>query len=233
MGWDSDSDDAVDITAQLAAKNTAKKTQFDEEEEIALRAVASKAQAAVPAKPKAAAPVVSAGASVEVVTRVYDEDDIVLADPALEKLRQKRVQEKSELSMMNDLFAGCDKPESAMEAAGSTVVREVVRTIKEDSFEKLQLVTTKDVEALANRCADKISSSDVKSVGHKFVNELIRSVGHTLTVTDLTSLQKVLKELSIAKQREQAEGGEVGADLIDIGDAGHVGEHAEQRNTAP
>lgn len=203
MGWDSDSDDAIDIDAQLAAKHAVKKSQFDEEEEKALKAVASKVQAAAP-KPKATAPSVSSGATVEVVTRTYDEDEIALSDPRLEKERMKRLQEKSELALMDDLFTGCDKPESEV-AGGSSIVREVVKTIKEDSFEKLQLITTKDVETLAGRCADKISASEVKSAGHKFVTELVRSVGHSLTVTELTQLQKVLKDLQIAKQREQAE----------------------------
>lgn len=203
MGWDSDSDDEIDIDAQLAAKNAVKKSQFDEEEERVLKAVASKAQAVAP-KPKASAPSVSSGATVEVVTRTYDEDEIALSDPRLEKERMKRLQEKSEMALMDELFAGCDKPESEA-ALGSSMVREVVKTIKEDSFEKLQLITTKDVETLAGRCADKISASEVKSVSHKFVTELIRSVGHALTVTELTQLQKVLKDLQIAKQREQAE----------------------------
>jgi hypothetical protein len=84
-------------------------------------------------------------------------------------------------------------------------VREVVKTIKEDSFEKLKLATTRDIETLASRCADKINVSEVKSAGFKFLNELIRSVGHGLTVTDINSLTKNLKELSTAKAREQAE----------------------------
>jgi hypothetical protein len=50
-----------------------------------------------------------------------------------------------------------------------------------------------------------VIKSDVKAVGHKFINEIIRSVGHTLTVTELGQLQKTLKELSVAKSREQAE----------------------------
>ena len=203
MGWDSDSDDAVDIDAQLAAKTAVKKTQFEEEEELALKAVATKVQAAAP-KPKVAAPSVSSGATVEVVTRTYDEDEITQSDPRLEKMRMKRLQEKAEAALMDDLFAGCDKPESE-EAGGSSIVREVIKTIKEDSFEKLNLVTAKDVEALAGRCGDKVIKSDVKAVGHKFINEVIRSVGHTLTVTELGQLQKTLKELSVAKSREQAE----------------------------
>jgi hypothetical protein len=203
MGWDSDSDDAVDIDAQLAAKNAAKQTILDEEEARALKAAASKAQASAP-KPKVAAPSVSSGTTVEVSSRTYDEDEITQSDPKLEKARMKRLQEKAELALMDDLFAGCEKPASA-EEAGTTLVREVVRTIKEDSFEKLQLVTTKEVENLANRCGDKISASEVKSAGQKFMTELIRSIGHTLAVSDIAQLQKVLKELSTAKAREQAE----------------------------
>ena len=37
------------------------------------------------------------------------------------------------------------------------------------------------------------------------MNELIRSIGLGLTVTDINSLSKNLKELSTAKAREQAE----------------------------
>ena len=200
MGWDSDSDDAIDIDAQLASKATAKTTQFDDEESV-LKVAASKV-AAAPAKPKVSAPSVSSGTSVEVVTRTYDEDEIASADPHKEKERMKRLQEKSEMALMDDLFAGCDKPESA---GASSMVREIVKTIKEDSFEKLNLVTSKDVETLAGRCSDKLLSSAVKSAGHKFVNEIIRSVGHTMTVADLNQLQKILKDLSVAKSREQAE----------------------------
>lgn len=200
MGWDSESDDAVDIDAQLASKAVAKKTQFDEEEKV-LKVAAAKAAPSA-AKPKVAAPSVSSGTTVEVVTRTYDADEIATGDPLKEKERMKRLQEKSEMALMDDLFAGCDKPETE---TGSSLVREIVKTIKEDSFEKLTLVTSKDVETLAGRCSDKILSSVVKSAGHKFVNELIRSVGHTLTVADLNQLQKVLKDLATAKAREQAE----------------------------
>ena len=213
MGWDSDSDDAVDIDAQLAAKNAAKKTyaisalgvwysprEFDDEEK-ALKAVA-KSQP----KPKASAPSVSTGGAVEIITtRTYDEDEIGTSDPRAEKMRMQRLQEKAEMALMDDLFVGCDKPEDRTEASKSSLVREVVKTIKEDSFEKLKLVTTRDVETLASRCADKITSSDVKSAGHKFLNEMIRSIGHTLTVTDINGLSKVLKDLGAAKAREQAE----------------------------
>jgi hypothetical protein len=201
MGWDSESEGEIDIDAQLAAKAAAKKNQFEEEEAKALKAAASKA-AAPAAKAKAPAPSVSSDATVEVVTRTYDEDEIASSDPRKEKERMKRLQDKAEMALMDDLFAGCDKPESA---EGSSMVREIVKTIKEDSFEKLTLLTSKDVEILAGRCSDKILSSAVKSAGHKFVNEIIRSVGHTLTVTDLNQLQKVLKDLSTAKAREQAE----------------------------
>jgi len=201
MGWDSDSDDAVDIDAQLAAKAVAKKAELDEEEAKALKAAASKATLAAP-KPKVAAPSVSSDVSVEVVTRTFDEDEIATNDPKKEKERMKRLQEKAEMALMDDLFAGCDKPSTDN---GSSMVREVIKTIKEDSFEKLSLLTSKDVEILAGRCSDKILASAVKSAGHKFVNEMIRSVGHTMTVTDLNQLQKILKDLSVAKAREQAE----------------------------
>jgi hypothetical protein len=203
MGWDSDSDDAIDIDAQLAAKNAAKQTIIDEEEARALKVAASKAQSAAP-KAKATAPSVSSGSTVEISSRTYDEDEIMQSDPSLEKARMKRLQEKAELALMDDLFAGCEKPESAQEG-GPSLIREVVKTIKEDSFEKLQLVTTKEVENLANRCGDKISVSEVKSAGQKFMTELIRSIGHNLSVADIAQLQKVLKELSTAKAREQAE----------------------------
>ena len=201
MGWDSESDDAIDIDAQLAAKAAAKKDQFEDEEEKILKATASKAAVVAP-KPKVSAPSVSSRVSVEVVTRTYDEDEIATNDPKKEKERMKRLQEKAEMALMDDLFAGCEKPETE---GGSSIVREVVKTIKEDSFEKLTLVTSKDVEILAGRCSDKILASAVKSAGHKFVNEIIRSVGHTMTVTDLNQLQKILKDLSVAKAREQAE----------------------------
>lgn len=201
MGWDSESDDAIDIDAQLAAKAAAKKDQFEDEEEKILKATASKAAVVAP-KPKVSAPSVSSGVSVEIVTRTYDEDEIATNDPKKEKERMKRLQEKAEMALMDDLFAGCEKPETE---GGSSIVREVVKTIKEDSFEKLTLVTSKDVEILAGRCSDKILASAVKSAGHKFVNEIIRSVGHTMTVTDLNQLQKILKDLSVAKAREQAE----------------------------
>lgn len=203
MGWDSDSDDAIDIDAQLAAKNAARQTVIDEEEARALKAAAAKAQSSAP-KVKVSAPSVSSGMTVEVASRVYDEDEIAQSDPKLEKARMKRLQEKAELALMDDLFVGCEKPESA-EEGGTTLIREVVKTIKEDSFEKLQLVTTKEVENLANRCGDKILGSEVKSASQKFMTELIRCVGHTLAVTDIAQLQKVLKELSTAKAREQAE----------------------------
>jgi hypothetical protein len=201
MGWDSESEGEIDIDAQLAAKAAAKHDHVDDEEAKALKAAASKAAVSVP-KPKVSAPSVSSGTTVEVVTRTYDEDDIALSDPRKEKERMKRLQEKSEMALMDDLFAGCEKRDTD---AGSSLVREVVKTIKEDSFEKLTLLTSKDVEVLAGRCSDKILSSAVKSAGHKFVNEIIRSVGHTMAVTDLNQLQKILKDLSTAKAREQAE----------------------------
>ena len=137
--------------------------------------------------------------------RTYDEDEIALSDPKLEKKRMQRLQEKAEMSIMDDLFSGCDKPASESGPAGASVVREVVKTIREDTFEKLQLVTTRDVESLANRCADKITSSDVKSAGHKFILELLRSTGHVLSVAEITALSKTLKDLSTAKAREAAE----------------------------
>ena len=217
MGWDSDSDDGADIAAQLAAKNAAAKKKYVvglcrfilcfsqfEDEERALEA-AAKAKLAVN-KPSKSAPVVSGGTVEIVTTRTYDEDEIALSDPSLEKKRMQRLQEKAEMSLMDDLFSGCDKPAtSAVESGGSTVVREVVKTIREDTFEKLVLVTTRDVEALAVRCADKITSSDVKSAGHKFVHELFRSIGHVLSVSEVAALSKTLKDLSTAKQREAAE----------------------------
>ena len=174
--------------------------EFDDEEK-ALKAVAK-----TQPKPKVTAPSVSSSGAVEVITtRTYDEDEIAESDPRLEKMRMQRLQEKAEMALMDDLFEGCEKPEDRSEGTKSSIVREVVKTIKEDSFEKLKLVTTRDVETLASRCADKITSSDVKSAGHKFINEMIRSVGHTLTVTDINGLSKVLKDLGATKARDQAE----------------------------
>jgi len=175
-------------------------SEFDDEEK-ALKAVAK-----TQPKPKVTAPSVSSTGAIEVITtRTYDEDEISESDPRLEKMRMQRLQEKAEMALMDDLFEGCEKPEDRSEGTKSSIVREVVKTIKEDSFEKLKLVTTRDVETLASRCADKITSSDVKSAGHKFINEMIRSVGHTLTVTDINGLSKVLKDLGAAKARDQAE----------------------------
>lgn len=217
MGWDSDSDDGVDIAAQLAAKNAASKKkyvpklvtssidvrQFDDEE-LAVKA-AAKVQAPT-VKPVKQAPAVSSGTVEIVTTRTYDEDEIALSDPNLEKKRMQRLQEKAEMSLMDDLFAGCDKPvNESGELVQSTVVREVVKTIREDTFEKLTLVTTRDVESLASRCGDKITASDVKSAGHKFIHELLRSVGHSLSVSEVNALSKTLKDLSTAKAREAAE----------------------------
>lgn len=204
MGWDSDSDEAVDIDAQLAAKNAAKKTEFDEEEQMLKQIEKQKEAAAAKAAPKVAAASVSSGVVEVVVTRVYDEDEIALSDPLLERERMKRLQEKGEMALMDDLFAGCDKPET-FDASQSSVVREVIKTIKEDSFEKLKLVTTREVEVLASRCADKVTASEVKSAGHKFLHELIRSLGHILSVTEVNALGKSLKELGVVKMREQAE----------------------------
>ena len=116
-----------------------------------------------------------------------------------------RLQEKAEMALMDDLFTGCEKPASTIDTNQGSTVREVIKTIKEDSFEKLKLVTTRDVESLASRCSDKITSSEVKSAGHKFFHELVRSIGHTLTVTEINALSKNLKELSVAKAREAAE----------------------------
>lgn len=180
-------------------------SEFDEEEQLLKDIEKQKAIAAAKAAPKPAAPVVASGVVEVVETRTYDEDEIVLSDPKLEKERLKRLQDKAEMALMDDLFAGCDKPESAESAQGSTIVREVIKTIKEDSFEKLKLVTTRDVEVLASRCSDKLTSTDVKSAGHKFLHELIRSVGHTLSVTEVNALSKNLKELATLKAREAAE----------------------------
>lgn len=204
MGWDSDSDESVDIDAQLAAKNAAKKNEFDDEEQVLKQIEKQKAATAAKAAVKVAAPSVSSGVVEVVTTRVYDEDEIAQSDPALEKERMKRLQEKAEMALMGDLFAGCDKPES-FEATQGTVVREVIKTIKEDSFEKLKLVTTRDVEVLASRCADKVTASEVKSAGHKFLHELIRSLGHVISVTEVNALSKSLKELGVLKAREAAE----------------------------
>jgi len=165
-----------------------------------------KAVAKAQPKPKAAAPAVSSSGPVETVTtRTYDEDEIKQSDPRAEKLRMQRLQDKAEIALMDDLFGGCEKPDRGADGGQSSIVREIVKTIKEDSFEKLKLATTRDIEVLASRCSDKINDSEVKSAGFKFMNELIRSIGHGLTVTDITSLTKNLKELSTAKAREQAE----------------------------
>jgi len=190
MGWDDDED--VDIDAKLAAQSSLKKNASDEE--AALIKVA---------KPQTKAPKVKAaeveGTRTTVTAKEWEVDEVELADPAAEKMRKQRLEMKGDLAAADDLFSGFTKVSSGAFDGGR--VREITKVVEKDSFNELQLKTSRDVEAFAAKCSAKLKSSRTKGAAYTFLKDIIRAVDAQLEPADCVALTKALTELEKAKKR--------------------------------
>jgi hypothetical protein len=188
MGWDDD--DEIDIDAKLAAQ---KKNDIDEE--AALINVA-KPQAKSAPKVKAAE---SSGTKTTVTAKEWEVDEVELADPVAEKMRKQRLEMKGDLAAADDLFSGFTKVSSGAYDGGR--VREITKVVEKDSFNELQLKTSKDVEAFAAKCGSKLKSSKTKGAAYTFIKDILRAVDAQLEPADCTALIRSLTELEKAKKR--------------------------------
>ena len=191
MGWD-DSDDEIDIDAKLAA-NTTKDAYADEAKLLAAPKAEVKAS-----KVKAAA----AASDNKTLVKEWDEDEVELADPAAEKARKQRLEMRGDLAAADDLFGGFVKVSAASEGSR---VREITKVIEKDSFAELQLKTSKDVEAFAQKVVVKLKACRTKGAPFQFIKDILRAVDAQLEAADCLSLAKTLTDLEKVKKRAIAE----------------------------
>ena len=188
MGWDDDDD--IDIDAKLAEQANKKKTEVDDE-----------ALLINVAKPQTKAPKVKSTESTGTKTTVkeWEVDEVELDDPAAEKMRKQRLEMKGDLAAADDLFSGFTKVNSGGFDGGR--VREITKVVEKDSFNELQLKTSKDVEAFAAKCGSKLKSATSKGAAYTFLKDILRAVDAQLEPADCVALSRALTELEKAKKR--------------------------------
>jgi hypothetical protein len=134
-----------------------------------------------------------------VLVKEYDEDEMQQTDAAAEKARLQRLEIRGDMAAADDLFSGFARS-GASDNAGSRV-REITKIVEKDTFAELQLKTSKEVENFAQRCAQKLKQSKVKSCVFTFLKDVLRLSETTMEVADCTSLAKILLDLEKAKKR--------------------------------
>lgn len=141
-------------------------------------------------------------------TSSYSVQDEVLPDPVAERLRQRRLVEENEKRLMEDLFAGCERPEAA--AAPSELEQRPLVTVKEpkahsgDPMEAIQLKTYRDCERLVESLTPKILDSPAKSPAWlRLLDLLLKECTPKMDLKDLRTLQGKLNA-SVA-ERTKAE----------------------------
>jgi len=207
MGWDDSGDedewDADDIEAKIEAQRKEKERERRREEGLDSDSEGEKAaKAAVSAPkpkkaPKGPSTKTQAGAS---TTADIDPDQVPLSDPKAERERLKRLQEKSDARLANDLFSGFGKEETPMQkekrekteaAKAKAVAKPKVKVI--DAFENLELKVQKDVDDLNSTILGKFEKSTLHKGGPvKFITELFKQLESSMDLTDLEDLNKTV-----------------------------------------
>jgi hypothetical protein len=186
MGWE-------DSDSELETKVAHKVDQAEEEQKFLNKAPAI----SVSSKKKSTGP---SGVTV----KEYDEDEIQLTDAAAEKARLQRLEIRGDMAAADDLFAGFGRAGLDDSGAGSRV-REITKVVEKDTFAELQLKTSKEVEAFAQKCAQKLKQSKVKSCVYAFLKDVLRHSEATIEAAECTQLARTLNDLEKAKKRAVAE----------------------------
>jgi len=219
MGWeDSDEEDewdADDIEAKVEAQRKEKERERRREEGLdsdSEEEKAKKAAAAAPKKPKAKGPSTKKKDDEGKPAAEIDPDQVPLDDPKAERERLKRLQEKTNARLANDLFSGFAKEESPMEqekrdkaeaAKAKAAAKPKIKVI--DAFEDLELKVQKDVDELNSTILAKFEKSTLHKGGPvKFITELFKQLEPTLDLTDLDDLNKTVE--AMAKDKKVVKG---------------------------
>ena len=167
MGWE-DSDSEIEIAVE------SKVDQVEAEQQL-LRKAAPAVSSAVKKTNKQAA----------VLVKEYDEDEVQQLDAAADKARLQRLEIRGDMAAADDLFSGFARP--GLGDQGGSRVREITKVVEKDTFAELQLKTSKDVEAFAQRCAQKLKQSKVKACVFSFLKDVLRLSEGTVEAADCTA----------------------------------------------
>lgn len=139
-------------------------------------------------------------------------EDEICNDPVAERLRRQRLEEENEKRLMDDLFAGCERPEAPANSAGDTAQRGIsaaqaaraFAATASDPLDAIQLKTFRDCERLVESLSRKIISSPAKSPAWlRLLDLLLKECSPKMTVKDLRTFQGKLN--STIAEKETAE----------------------------
>ena len=182
MGWE-DSDSEIEIAVQ------SKVDQVEAEQQLLRKAAPAVSSAVKKTTNKQPA----------VLVKEYDEDEVQQLDAAADKARLQRLEIRGDMAAADDLFSGFARP--GLGDQGGSRVREITKVVEKDTFAELQLKTSKDVEAFAQRCAQKLKQSKVKACVFSFLKDVLRLSEGTVEADDCTALSRILLDLEKAKKR--------------------------------
>eukprot|EP00920_Eleutheroschizon_duboscqi_P000157 GHVT01000578.1.p1 GENE.GHVT01000578.1~~GHVT01000578.1.p1 ORF type:complete len:233 (+),score=38.90 GHVT01000578.1:346-1044(+) len=147
-----------------------------------------------------------------------------LHDPKAEKARQQKLVEDGDRRLMDDLFAGCDRPEGHKvydspdsDAVEGRMGRASRIATSKDPFESLSLKTLKQCEEVAERLTPRIQEAPAKSPAWlRFLSILLSECAPKMDTKDLTSLSKKVQ----ATIKEKADAQRVAAEKKKPNDSG-------------
>lgn len=169
---------------------------LDEIEEPAAPPPAPKPAAAA-AKPKAAA-------------KVFAAEDETVNDPMAERMRRQKLVEENEKRLMDDLFAGCERPEAPAKPSTEIEQRALIaaRAAKalaatsSDPLDAVQLKTFRDCERLVESLSKKILESPAKSPAWlRLLDLLLKECTPKMDLKDLKTLQAKIASMVIEKEK--------------------------------
>ncbi|PHJ25585.1 translation initiation factor eif3 subunit [Cystoisospora suis] len=140
-----------------------------------------------------------------------DQSDAPLSDPLAEKMRRQKLVEEADKRLMDDLFAGCERPAdysapsvSSTAAAGSSKPQKAkTATQAVDPFEAINLRSYKDCEQFAQKLSRKIQESPAKSPAWlRLLDLILKDCTPKMDMKDLVSLQNKVQQSVAAKDKE-------------------------------
>ncbi|CDI81827.1 hypothetical protein, conserved [Eimeria acervulina] len=139
------------------------------------------------------------------------QQEVELNDPMEERRRRQMLTEEAEKRLMDDLFAGCERPQTNTQkvevAPKTTTAAKTAKTItatSADVFDGFELKTFKDCERFVERISTKILDSPAKSPAWlRLLDLLLKECSPKMDLKDLRSLQQKLA--ATISEKEKAE----------------------------
>ncbi|XP_026193376.1 uncharacterized protein LOC34617946 [Cyclospora cayetanensis] len=161
-----------------------------------------------------------------VSTHGFAAEDEILNDPMAERLRRQKLVEKDEKRLMDDLFAGCERPDVPptaqadleQRAALAAKAAKALSVTSSDPLDSIQLKTFRDCERLVESLSKKILDSPAKSPAWlRLLDLLLKECSPKMDLKDLRTLQAKLNATVTEKAKAERQLAEKKKKPNDIG----------------